>query len=33
MKPLLGLCALMLALASLPSFALSPAAESTLRQI
>ena len=33
MKPLLGLCALMLALASLPSFALSPAGESSLRQI
>ena len=33
MKPLLGLCALMLALASQPSFALSPAGESSLRQI
>ena len=33
MKRLLGLCALMLALASQPSFALSPAGESSLRQI
>ncbi|RRV64570.1 hypothetical protein EGI99_20390 [Stutzerimonas stutzeri] len=33
MKPLLGLCALMLALASQLSFALSPAGESSLRQI
>ena len=33
MKPLLGLCALMLALASQPSLALSPAGKSSLRQI
>lgn len=33
MKHLLGLCTLVLALACQPSFALSPAGESSLRQI